>query len=426
MKLNLGENIRTLRRAANMTQEQLADRLGVSFQSVSRWENGSTYPDMELLPTIARIFSVTVDSLLSVSDEERRKNFEAVRQKLQTALAADPKNEDAIVTLLRELRRDYIEFFCNDTYYFHDLKNSGAYKIPAVLEEMRLIIDEVLTKSDSNFVKGFFIEQMAEMEDEDHILPFLKRNATAADLSGDALLRKRYLFHGEYDKLEKLRQTHLYELLNELCNSTPTWFIGDKTDYSADYCHYINNACFGILRSICGTTYDPAHPVTDDGTLDLFADIRLTSGAKLVASCAGTGDTDGALTAMEDWVSLFEQVMHVEEGTKLSSKSPALDKFSPAVTGFWMPIGWKNREERFALLEENGEYTYLSQCEPDHFFGEQYGLFDPSGYLCYFDPNFKGAFLQAAWLDPIREHPCYLAALERLNNLIEFRPLTDE
>ena len=48
MKLNIGNNIRMLRRAADMTQEELADRLGVTYQSVSRWENGGTYPDMEL------------------------------------------------------------------------------------------------------------------------------------------------------------------------------------------------------------------------------------------------------------------------------------------------------------------------------------------------------------------------------------------
>ena len=66
MKLNLGENIRKHRRRLDMTQDELADRLGVSFQSVSRWENGTTYPDMELLPEIADLFSVTVDALMQM------------------------------------------------------------------------------------------------------------------------------------------------------------------------------------------------------------------------------------------------------------------------------------------------------------------------------------------------------------------------
>ena len=74
MKLNIGDNLRRLRREQNMTQEALAEKLGTSFQSVSRWENGTTYPDIEFLPAIARIFGTTVDGLIGCdatpSDEE--------------------------------------------------------------------------------------------------------------------------------------------------------------------------------------------------------------------------------------------------------------------------------------------------------------------------------------------------------------------
>ena len=426
MKLNLGDNIRRYRRAKDMTQEALAEELGVSFQSVSRWENGSTYPDMELLPALARIFSVTVDALLGMSDEERRKQFEAVCEKLKNELFAETKNETAIVSILRELRRDHLEFFCNDTYYFNDIRASGAYRLPAVLAEMRLITDEVLRRCDSNFVKSFFIEQMAEMEDEEHIVSFLRQNATAADLSGNALLRRRCLFRREYEQLEKLRQSHLYELLEELCGNGTVWYIRDKNDYSAEYCRYVNDTCLRILHTICGITPEPKHPVTGNGSLDVFADLRLNLGAKRIASCAGTSDIEEALTTMEDWISLFESVMSAADGTKIRCTSPGMTEFAPAITNFWMPIAWKNCEERFALLQETGEHTYLSRCEPDHFFGEQYGLFDPSGYLCYFDPNFKGAFLNPKWLDPIREEPRFKAALDRLHALIDSRKLSEE
>lgn len=56
-------NLRRLRLTKNLTQEQAAEVLGVSAQSVSRWECGNTYPDVMLLPEIARLYSVTVDDL---------------------------------------------------------------------------------------------------------------------------------------------------------------------------------------------------------------------------------------------------------------------------------------------------------------------------------------------------------------------------
>ena len=61
MKLIIGENIRDYRKKNNLTQEQFAERLGVTYQSVSRWENGTTYPDLELLPAISDLLSITVE-----------------------------------------------------------------------------------------------------------------------------------------------------------------------------------------------------------------------------------------------------------------------------------------------------------------------------------------------------------------------------
>ncbi|MBQ1223319.1 MAG: helix-turn-helix transcriptional regulator, partial [Oscillospiraceae bacterium] len=61
MNINLGEKLKSLRKEKNVSQEKLAQYLNVSFQAVSKWENASTYPDIELLPEIARFFGITVD-----------------------------------------------------------------------------------------------------------------------------------------------------------------------------------------------------------------------------------------------------------------------------------------------------------------------------------------------------------------------------
>jgi len=58
------ETFKSLRRSHDLTQEQVADIFHVSPQSVSRWETGANYPDIDLLPHIAVYFKVTVDMLL--------------------------------------------------------------------------------------------------------------------------------------------------------------------------------------------------------------------------------------------------------------------------------------------------------------------------------------------------------------------------
>lgn len=82
MKLYIGENLKRQRKEMDLTQEQLSDILGVSFQSVSKWERGEGYPDMELLPVIAEYFGITVDELMGMkeicSQTEADKILEAV------------------------------------------------------------------------------------------------------------------------------------------------------------------------------------------------------------------------------------------------------------------------------------------------------------------------------------------------------------
>ena len=62
----LGKRIMALRKAAGMTQEQVAERLGVSPQAVSKWENDVSCPDVATIPRIARLFNVSTDELLGL------------------------------------------------------------------------------------------------------------------------------------------------------------------------------------------------------------------------------------------------------------------------------------------------------------------------------------------------------------------------
>ena len=95
MKLSIGDNIKLYRKAKNITQEQLAQLVNVSCQSVSRWESNVCYPDMELLPTLAEFFDVTVDQLLGVEKQKEQKMVENYINRFQTAISRG-KIEDCI------------------------------------------------------------------------------------------------------------------------------------------------------------------------------------------------------------------------------------------------------------------------------------------------------------------------------------------
>jgi len=66
----VGNFIMAKRKALNMTQQQLADKLNVSFQAISKWENGTTYPNIEILPDLAIVLEVSVDEILAGSEKE--------------------------------------------------------------------------------------------------------------------------------------------------------------------------------------------------------------------------------------------------------------------------------------------------------------------------------------------------------------------
>ena len=83
MEMTIGKRIGMYRRQKGMRQDDLAQALGVTPQAVSKWENDQTYPDISLLPRLAKLLDVTVDELLSgkktppaqLVPEDKRKNI---------------------------------------------------------------------------------------------------------------------------------------------------------------------------------------------------------------------------------------------------------------------------------------------------------------------------------------------------------------
>lgn len=111
MKLYIGEQLKTLRKEKRITQETLADVLGVSYQSVSRWELGVCYPDMELLPTIANYFGVSIDKLLSNDIDSKEAEQQRFSEKFEAM-------EFGSLEQLQFVEEYYHKYPDNDRYAF--------------------------------------------------------------------------------------------------------------------------------------------------------------------------------------------------------------------------------------------------------------------------------------------------------------------
>ncbi len=119
MQIQLGEKIRNLRKQKNISQETLATALGVTFQSVSKWENAAAMPDVAMIPAIASFFGVSTDELFDFNRYETEEKVIAICRRTWAIRDDRPEEAEAI------LREGLKQFPGNDI-----LLNNLLYVIP--------------------------------------------------------------------------------------------------------------------------------------------------------------------------------------------------------------------------------------------------------------------------------------------------------
>lgn len=95
--LEIGSKIKKLRKDRNLTQEQLAENIGISFQAVSKWENNIALPDITLVPRIAQVLGVTTDCLFSFSLKDMQDEITAICDKAYEFRESDPEKARQIL-----------------------------------------------------------------------------------------------------------------------------------------------------------------------------------------------------------------------------------------------------------------------------------------------------------------------------------------
>ena len=245
MEIKLSENITSLRKMRKMTQEMLADTLGVTFASVSKWERGVAIPDIILIIQMADLFDVSVDYLLGYTKLDN--NIDAIMKRLGEYLVE--KNYSKAI----EEIEPYIIKFPNNFKIIY----SGGY--------IYYIAGVDLKNKD-------YMRRSIELFEESILLLSQNTESTISEISINGYIAKLYIELGEHDKgIEILKKNNV----NGLFSSDIAYAIISKKNYKAeDTFEYIDDSLSNIVNTLVITTYIQCKVYNKskkyDKTLELF------------------------------------------------------------------------------------------------------------------------------------------------------------
>lgn len=144
-KRTMGALMAALRKSKGMTQQDVADRLGVSNKTVSKWECDDGYPDISALPAIAELYGITVDELLrgEVKNAEKGENITAPNEKVLSHLLNKAKHKYTNMSVL-----SFVLFLLSSAVAFitkHYVPSDSGYIVIAVVS-LLLIAGGIVTQ----------------------------------------------------------------------------------------------------------------------------------------------------------------------------------------------------------------------------------------------------------------------------------------
>lgn len=164
MKILIGENIKQLRKANSITQEQLAEALNITCAAVSKWERGDTYPDITLLQPLAYFFGVTLDELMGYQASKIQKDIDELIARYTELYRTDSEAaRELIVKAHTEYPNDYQIMHC----YMWNLAGGYADNDPQNLlshkAEFLEICERILDGCKDNYIRRDALNMQAKL-----------------------------------------------------------------------------------------------------------------------------------------------------------------------------------------------------------------------------------------------------------------------
>ena len=230
--LKLAENIIQLRHEKKITQEQLADFVGVTKASVSKWETKQSMPDILLLPQLAAFFDVTIDELLGYEPQLSKEQMEKIYLELAADFAKSPFEE--VIERVQKLEKEYYSCYpflyqLTLLYLNHFMLAGDQKRQQEILEHCQGLCDHILESckeiticNDTVVLRAMILLQLGKTREVMESLEEIANPISATKQSG-AVLVQAYRIAGEMEKADSFSQINIY---NEVIG-----LVGWSTEY---------------------------------------------------------------------------------------------------------------------------------------------------------------------------------------------------
>ncbi len=363
MKLQFGENFKNLRKEKNITQEKIAEALGVSAQSVSRWEIGVCYPDFELLPIIANYFSVTIDSLLCNDNISKDTDKKLFFEKLDT-FAWGSKEQ-------LNLTKEYCYKYPDDPEYKLYFVQVATYYILTGNDTNNEIYPQLKNKADDLLETKYridAIDQMIDVCSEEELEYWLNLTPYNSTFNRRGCLVSRYNRRGEMDNF------YIYQGLENLEKFAVQLDRRYPDTYGAIRKAKYHYKILDLIKTF-------GDGVTPPDAWKLFYAYKQFV---LSACLFGSGNYDEGWYHFDSAIEKYKYIFELK------------DK--------WLDLGG----ELFSNLKVNKDWTVAIDEQ-----GKEYELFAIQ-HLSFYNIDFLYSFLtnpRWAWFDSVRDTPKYKDAV---------------
>lgn len=240
-KLHIGETIFKLRKKKKITQEELGKFIGVSTAAVSKWESGSSYPDITFLPLLADFFGISIDELLNYKVEllEDKVN-KIIRECIVLFNSKDfytaiNKSEEYI---LRYKNSYLLKLKMASLFIMYLWKTNDEERIKKTKTRIKELLEDIVQNSDKEELVEQALYQLSGIYGEekkyDEAIKTLNK-IRKSEVEKDLMLASIYIQKGDLKRGREIFQSELYKNISfssMVCNNLAWSYVKNEKDLS--------------------------------------------------------------------------------------------------------------------------------------------------------------------------------------------------